>query len=447
MNGLVAKFGHKLANSGFWRQFVDILGCPELRVVLWADGEGLYAEGEQPAGGALREIPCGKALTLQMMTAQPLVGQQVQLARFIAEVVGLMWVDFHVQRSLSHETLKRYRETALLLKAGVAFNGMLQPQAIAAHLLSYFHNACGAAVLTPEGAVVAGSGVLAQESRIVLDLPPRPHLQNEGARFGWRAYLWSPLETETPLNLLIVSTKEGLTFDTVDLQKVNLLVQLAHAALNTAHQFQARQTLSRYMALPVVEALLRENADALGGTEQDATILFADIRNFTTLTARQGARETVSFLNSYFGRMVEVVREHKGIVDKFLGDGLLAVFGVPFPFAGKANQAVLAAEAMQAEVARLVWPGLAADGGKVRIGIGISSGTVIAGNVGSAERMDYTVIGDPVNQAAKLQDISKKTGSAIVLTEATYSRLSPELQARYRRLEMTLGGVGVFGAR
>lgn len=443
MNGLIAKFGHKLEESGFWPLAAQTLACPRLSVVLWADGAAAYSWGAMPPGSAaLRELPCVAAFRVRLITPQPLVGRDVQLARFIAEGVALMWADFHVQRTLSQETLKRYRETALLLKAAVAFNGMLEPQAITAHLLSYFHRACGAAVLTPEGVVVAGAGILAHETRIVLNLPPRAHLQNEGERFGWRAYLWYPLETETPLNLLIVSNRDNLTFDTVDLQKVSLLAQLAHAALNTAHQFQARQTLSRYMASPVVETLLRENADALGGVEQDATILFADIRNFTAITARQGARETVGFLNSYFGRMVEVVREHKGIVDKFLGDGLLAVFGVPFPFVGEADQALLAAETMLAAVARLEW----ADA-QVRIGIGISSGTVIAGNVGSAERMDYTVIGDPVNQSAKLQQISKKTGSAIVLTEATYSRLSPELRARCRRLDVDLSGVGVFGVR
>lgn len=441
MKDLIPKFGHRLEDARFWDLAAEALAVPVLGWALCTGEDIVCTFGAPPAADrAVRTLPCTEDLGLRIVSPQPLSGHAVQVARLIAGVVAQMWADFRVQRSLSQETLKRYRETALLLKAAVAFNGMLDPQAIAAHLLSYFFRACGSAVLTPEGVVVAATGVLAHETRLQLDLPPRAQIQNEGERFGWQAYLWYPLETETPLNLFIVSTREGLTFDTVDLQKVSLLAQLAHAALNTAHQFQARQTLSRYMASPVVETLLRENAAALGGTELEATILFADIRNFTTLTARQGARETVAFLNNYFGRMVEIVREHRGIVDKFLGDGLLAVFGVPFPFEGKANQALLTAEAMLGVVARLEWAGA-----PVRIGIGISSGSVIAGNVGSAERMDYTVIGDPVNQAAKLQEISKKSGAPIVLTETTYQRLAPELQVRCRLLEATLQDLRVFG--
>lgn len=442
MTALVAKFGQRLAASGFWADVAAALACPQLVCELCADHASLYTCGEAVPGSdwITTDLTCGGEFFWRLWTPAPLDACEVRLAQFTATTLRQMWQDFCVQRSLSQETLKRYRETALLLKAAVAFNGMLDPQAIAVQLLSYFHRASGSAILTPEGMVLAGAGLLAGATRLALPLPPRAHLQNEGERFGWRAYLWYPLETENPLNVLIVSNREDLTFDTVDLQKVSLLAQLARAALNTAWQFQARQTLSRYVAPPVIEALLRENAAALGGTEQDATILFADIRNFTTLTARQGARETVSFLNSYFSRMVDVVREHHGIVDKFLGDGLLAVFGVPFSFDGEADQAVQAALAMQAAVAPLEWAGA-----PVRIGIGISSGVVIAGNVGSTERMDYTVIGDPVNQAAKLQDISKKSGCGVVLTEATYARLTPDLQKRCRRLELTLSGVGVFG--
>ena len=223
MKGLIAKFGHRLDENGFWQLVAEALVCPGVSCVLCLDGETLYASGGPQQGEAATiDIPCGAEFSLRLTTPQPLAGHDARLAHFIAGAVAQMWQDFRVQRSLSQETLKRYRETALLLKAAVAFNGMLEPQAIAAHLLSYFYRVCGAAVLTPEGVVVAGAGILAHDTRIVLNLPPRAHLQNEGERFGWRAYLWYPLETETPLNLLIVSNRDSLTFDTVDLQKVSL---------------------------------------------------------------------------------------------------------------------------------------------------------------------------------------------------------------------------------
>lgn len=435
MNPALQRFCEKLAGSGFWDAAAQAIGtnigwrAEEAGTPVWQTG---------PQAGTCTAFPVSGNMQLLVVAPGELLPPQRCVAAFVARAFGQGWQDAQIQRGLSQETLKRYREGALVLKAAIAFNGLLEPEAIVAELLGYFQKASGAAVLDAAGKVVVATGCLQGSGMLAVDFPPRPHLRNGPTGMGWQAYLWYPLETVDGLSLLIVSDRPELTFDSVDLQKVSVLAQLARAALNTASQFQARQTLSRYMAPAVVEKLLQDHLDVLGGVEQDATVLFADIRNFTTLTARLGAQETVACLNRYFSAMVGIVQQEHGIVDKFLGDGLLAVFGVPFPLPDAAGAAVRAGQGMLEAAARLDWPV------PLQIGIGISSGTVIAGNIGSVERMEYTVIGDAVNQAAKLQDIIKANGHPLVLTETTLQRLDPLFQKRCVPVRQGLQGMTVY---
>ncbi|MGB1883748.1 MAG: adenylate/guanylate cyclase domain-containing protein [Gammaproteobacteria bacterium] len=180
-----------------------------------------------------------------------------------------------------------------------------------------------------------------------------------------------------------------------------------------------RATMARYMTAEVAEQVLAEGESVLGGVSQPATILFSDIKGFTTISERLGAQDTVSLLNEYFAEMVEIVFQHHGILDKYIGDAIMAVFGTPFSSAEDADNAIRVAIQMQqvlnAMNAKRQAEGLPA----FEVRIGINSGDVVAGNIGSARRMDYTVIGDGVNTAARLESANKQLGTDILISGST----------------------------
>jgi adenylate cyclase len=195
-----------------------------------------------------------------------------------------------------------------------------------------------------------------------------------------------------------------------------------------------RATMARYMTAKVAEQVLAEGESVLGGRSQTATILFADIKGFTGIAERLGPQETVSLLNEYFTEMVEVVFEHNGILDKYIGDAIMAVFGTPFPSPQDADNAVLVAIRMQQVLQALNRRRRAAGGPELAVRIGINSGDVVAGNIGSARRMDYTVIGDGVNVAARLEAANKQLGTRILISGSTRALL----RGSYRLRELDL---------
>ncbi len=185
-----------------------------------------------------------------------------------------------------------------------------------------------------------------------------------------------------------------------------------------------KSTMSRYMSKAVMERLLEDGEAALGGTGQDVSVLFSDIRGFTAMSAKLGPRETVAMLNEYFTEMVDVVFAHDGILDKYIGDAVMAVFGSPFKTDHDADNAVSVANRMMVKLAKLNHRRLERGADPISIGVGISSGDVIAGNIGSLKRMEYTVIGDRVNLAPRLEAANKYYGSRILLSEYTVAALT-----------------------
>ncbi|GAC1489637.1 MAG: hypothetical protein NVS1B9_10650 [Solirubrobacteraceae bacterium] len=147
------------------------------------------------------------------------------------------------------------------------------------------------------------------------------------------------------------------------------------------------------------------------------TIMFIDIVGFTTLAEDAIPEEVVSDLNDFFDLVVPVIERHGGHANKLLGDGLLAVFGVPVPLDHHADQALAAAQEIDRRLADRYE-------GKLRAGIGLNSGTVVVGSMGGGRKLDYTVIGDPVNVAARVEALTRQTGDSILLTEATRQALS-----------------------
>jgi adenylate cyclase len=195
-----------------------------------------------------------------------------------------------------------------------------------------------------------------------------------------------------------------------------------------------KSTMSRYMDPGIAEKLLAGGGDVLGGKSVVGTVLFSDIRGFTPITENLGAHGTVSLLNEYFTIMVDCIQKQGGMLDKFIGDAIMAVFGLPLPHDDDEDRAVRASIAMIEELRR--WNAERAAAGKrpVDIGVGLNTDTIVSGNIGSPKRMDYTVIGDGVNLASRLESACKQYGARILISENTYKKL----KSTYRMREIDL---------
>ena len=193
---------------------------------------------------------------------------------------------------------------------------------------------------------------------------------------------------------------------------------------------RVRNTMSRYFTEEVADQLLLEGTGVLGGASQEVSVLFSDIRGFTTLSEKLGPRDTVSMLNDYFSVMVDEITQQNGILDKYIGDAIMAIFGAPFSSQRDADNSVTSAIEMMRKLSKFNEARMESGYNKIDIGIGISSGDVILGNIGSEKRMDYTVIGDTVNLASRLEGANKHYGTRILINEITKDFLSDEYQIR-----------------
>ncbi|MFH7025194.1 MAG: GAF domain-containing protein [Heteroscytonema crispum UTEX LB 1556] len=193
-----------------------------------------------------------------------------------------------------------------------------------------------------------------------------------------------------------------------------------------------KTTMYRYLTPHVAEQVMKLGEDALMvGDRKEVTILFSDIRGYTTLTENLEAAEVVSLLNQYFGTMVEAVFNNEGTLDKFIGDALMAVFGAPLPLTeNHAWKAVQAALDMRKRLEEFNHRRVNQQQPLIKIGIGISSGEVVSGNIGSQKRMDYTVIGDSVNLSSRLEGVTKEYGCDIIISEFTYKLCSDRIWVR-----------------
>ena len=200
-----------------------------------------------------------------------------------------------------------------------------------------------------------------------------------------------------------------------------------------------RDLFGRYVSKEVAERVIENGAD-LGGENVPATALFADIRDFTTLTESLPPQQVVDILNRYYTRMVDAIVEQGGWVNKFGGDSLLAVFGAPIRQSDHALRAVNAAWEMNRALAEFNAEQVAMGLPTITIGVGISSGEMLAGNVGGKERLEYTVIGDPVNLASRLESLTKEWQTPILLSEHTQELLDENKVNTNRCDQVTVKG-------
>ncbi len=177
-----------------------------------------------------------------------------------------------------------------------------------------------------------------------------------------------------------------------------------------------RETFGRYVTRQVADHLMKGNV-TLGGELVPVTVLFSDIRSFTSISETMEPRALLDFLNEYFSGMVESVMLHHGVVDKFIGDAIMAVFGAPVPHPDDPIHAVKAALDMRVRLQKINVAFKERGLPEIRTGIGLHSGRVVAGNMGHTERMEYTVIGDAVNLASRLEGMTKELQCDVILSE------------------------------
>ncbi len=193
---------------------------------------------------------------------------------------------------------------------------------------------------------------------------------------------------------------------------------------------RVRATMARYMDPAVADQLVRRDQEILGGKSVEATVLFSDIRSFTTLAEELGPQSTVALLNEYFTIMVDCIQQHGGMLDKFIGDAIMAAFGLPVAHGDDVDRSVQAAIAMISSL--FEWNQHRALDGRqpIDMGIGLNTGMLVAGNIGSPKRMDFTMIGDGVNLASRLESACKQYSARILISEHTFTRLKGVYRTR-----------------
>jgi adenylate cyclase len=191
-----------------------------------------------------------------------------------------------------------------------------------------------------------------------------------------------------------------------------------------------KSTMYRYMTQELAEELLKLDDAKLGGDRKEVSILFSDIRGYTTLTETLEAEEVVSMLNEYFESMVEAVFQYKGTLDKYIGDAIMAVYGSPLPLHEHAWMAVQSSIEMRHRLEEFNARRRSMHKPTINIGIGINSDIVISGNIGSSKRMEFTAIGDGVNLGSRLESVSKQYGCDIIISDNTYKLCQEQVWAR-----------------
>jgi adenylate cyclase len=235
--------------------------------------------------------------------------------------------------------------------------------------------------------------------------------------------------------IAVLTLKRGVWLNTIQPLAAIALVLFAGTAYRYfVEDYQKRvvkKLFGRYVSKDVFEQIMAHPDRAeLGGKRRQMSVLFSDIRGFTTITEQGDAEALVAQLNEYFSRMVDIVFRHKGTVDKFVGDMVMALYGAPVEDPDHAEHAVATAIEMVGALGELNSKWAARGMAQLDIGIGINSGDMIAGNIGSSSIMSYTVIGDNVNLGSRLESLNKNYGTRIIISDASRTQLKGDYVIR-----------------
>lgn len=251
------------------------------------------------------------------------------------------------------------------------------------------------------------------------------------ARWPLRNVVYSIVWAPTSFGIVVASA--GLLDDTRSVFIMGGLLVLGLVVLMTnmaVHQMFAglrqRDNLTRFLPRQVAERIMIAGPDALAPVEREITVLFSDIRGFTSMSEGLEPRQVLAMLDDYFGRMSQIVKGHDGVVGKFMGDGLLAYWGVPDKLENHAQLAVRAARDMRRAVQELNDHRATQGLPPIKIGIGIHTGIVAAGMLGGSLQAEYTVIGDAVNVASRVEGLTKEHGVDVLITETAWAQLTEQ---------------------
>jgi len=412
--------------SGAVRDLVDTLGGVS---VLDPAGERVLGAGRVPEEG--REPVLLEGELLGWVCGVP-------GARAVASLLGLLARCDLERRQLIGETLEKYKEIHLLYRmserladrldvaevaslvleearrsipATGASVMIMDPESGNLEIVSGFGGGGGGRTLLRPGEGIAGSVLVSGRPEVVNRAPDDPRYKPGPGRAA--ALMCAPLRSKGRVRGVInMSHGGGYEYTAADLQLLGALASQAASAIENAvlHERRVRQErirghLERYVPSQVIDLIL-EDPDhvSLASESRHIALLFSDIRNFSTTCERLAPEEVVEHLNAYFTSMVEEIFESRGTVNKFVGDMIVALFGAPVEIENPEQAAVRAAVCMQERLRHAEDPWIRA---RFHTGVGLSSGRVVVGNIGSPRHMDYTAIGDEVNVAARLQSVAR----------------------------------------
>lgn len=338
---------------------------------------------------------------LRAFTAQ--IAVALENAQLFDEVLSVKSYNENILASTTNGVITLDRERRVITANGAALR-MLGREA-------------GAILQQPAVAVFVG------DNEWVLRSVDRVQLSGR-ADFAADAALVHPDSTVASVNLTATPLKNA------EGQAIGVILSFE----DQTREKRVRSTMARYMSKEVADQLLEAGEAALGGQIQRSTILFSDVRGFTSTAEALGPRETVALLNEYFEEMVEAIFQYGGVLDKYIGDAMMALFGVPFQGARDADNAVAVANAMLRRLSALNQRRREAGRKVIDIGIGVATGDVVVGNIGSPRRMEYTVIGDSVNLASRLEGATKEYRVKVLLAQATAEALT--LPTALREIEL-----------
>ncbi|HJT23315.1 MAG TPA: adenylate/guanylate cyclase domain-containing protein, partial [bacterium] len=242
-------------------------------------------------------------------------------------------------------------------------------------------------------------------------------------------------ERENIAGVIYVDKAEGTsTFNEEDMYFLSAFANQAAVAIANAKLFddvrreeRLRTSLQRYLSPNIVDEMVQKTGSLpLGGEKKKVSILFCDIRGFTTLTEKEPVETIVGLLNEYFSAMSEVIFANKGTLDKFIGDAIMAIYGAPIELKDGSFQAVKTALEMRDKLVKLNEKWKSEKKPQIQVGYGINTGEAIVGNIGSELRMEYTAIGDMVNTASRVE--GETEGGQILITEETFRELGNQVK-------------------
>jgi adenylate cyclase len=226
---------------------------------------------------------------------------------------------------------------------------------------------------------------------------------------------------------LRMTIRGALEYYALQQEKTELLLQLQE---KVSEQERVMKLFQKYVPESVVESVVNSRSDAtiFDGESRIVSVLFSDIRDFTMLASRLDPKLVVMFLNDYFTAMTQCVVAHMGTVNKYIGDAIFAIFGAPVSYIENQHNAVLCALAMKERLQQINAQYSDILGMQVEIGIGVHTGEVIVGNIGSEERIEYTAIGDTVNVSSRIESLTKGNPNCILISENTYRAVSDDFE-------------------